>query len=69
VDGLLQRVQRQETEAGLDGRLGGAGLLLMGEQVAQALDGQLVQALPLGREPAWVFRVGRTSAAPASSWA
>jgi hypothetical protein len=51
VDGLLQRVQRQETEAGLDGRLGGAGLLLMGEQVAQALDGQLVQALPLGREP------------------
>ena len=51
VDGLLQRVQREETEAGLDGRLGGAGLLLMDEEAAQALDGQLVQTLPLGREP------------------
>ena len=51
VDGLLQRVQREETQTGLHGRLGGAGLLLMDEQAAQALDGQLVQALPLGREP------------------
>ena len=51
MDGLLQRVEREETEAGLDGRLGGAGLLLMDEEAAQALDGQLVQTLPLGREP------------------
>ena len=51
VDGLLQGVEREEAEAGLDGRLGGGGLLLMGEQAPQGLDGQLVQALPLGREP------------------
>jgi hypothetical protein len=51
VDRLLQRVEREKTEAGLNGRLGGAGLLLMDEEVAQALDGQLVQALALRREP------------------
>jgi hypothetical protein len=38
VHGLLQRVQRQETKSGSDGRLGVAGLLLMGEQTAQGLD-------------------------------
>ena len=51
MDGLLQRVQRQQTKTGLDGRLVGAGFLLMGEQTAQSLDRQLVQALPLRREP------------------
>jgi hypothetical protein len=51
VDGLLQRVQREQAEPGLEGRLGRAGRLLMDEQTAQALKGQLVQALPLEGEP------------------
>ncbi len=48
---LLQRVQRQETKTGLDGRFGLVGLLLMREQSAQALDHQLVQTLALRRQP------------------
>src|SRR5216683_7973381 len=48
---LLQRVQGEEAEAGLHSRVGGAGALVMREEPPQALDGQLVQALPLGGEP------------------
>ena len=51
MDGLLQRIEREEPEAGLDPRLGDAGLLVMGQQVPEPLEGQLVQALPLGRQP------------------
>jgi hypothetical protein len=51
VDALLQRVQRDEPEPGLDSRLGRAGPLLIGEQVAEPPEGQLVQTLALGGEP------------------
>ena len=51
MDGLLQRIQREEPETGLDRRFGCAGLLLVGEQLSQSLYGQLVQPLPLGRQP------------------
>ena len=51
MDGLLQRVQGEEAEAGLDGGLDGAGALVMGEQAGEGLDGELVQALALGGEP------------------
>ena len=51
VDRLLQRVEGEEAQAGLDGRLGRAGALLVGEQSGERLDGELVQALALGGEP------------------
>ena len=51
MNGLLQGVQGEEAEAGLDGGLDGAGALVMGEQAGEGLDGELVQALALGGEP------------------
>ena len=66
VDGLLQQVKSQEMEAGLDSRLGVADLLLVREQVPQGLDGQLVQALSLGREQTDYW--GQIQPAPLGLW-
>ena len=51
MDGLLQRVQRQQTERGVDGRLRGAGLVLMAEEPDERLNRQLVQPFAFRREP------------------
>jgi hypothetical protein len=51
VDGLLQRIEGEESKAGLNRGLGRAPLLLMHEQPAERLDGQLAKPLPLREEP------------------
>ena len=49
--GLLQWVERQETDGGLDGALRRLALGLVGEQPGERLEGELSEPLALSQEP------------------
>ena len=48
---LLERVERDQPQPGLQGGVHRAGGALGGEQPGERLQGQLAQALPLGHQP------------------
>jgi hypothetical protein len=57
VRGLLQRIQGEKPERGLDRRLDRSGRTLVSEETGQNPEGHLVQALALGKEPVFERRL------------
>src|SRR5262249_34869598 len=49
--GLLQRIEREETDGGLDGTLRRLTLGLVGEQPGEGLEGELSEPLALSQKP------------------
>ena len=58
VDRLLERIEREELQRRLHGRIGRSALSMVDEEAGEDFEGQLSQALPFAHEPLLEGRLG-----------